>query len=62
MLIPMIQYFIIKFQELSNGGDVINIPGYVEVPAGLTTVGVDVVPIADNVEKKMKQLFFISFC
>ena len=42
----------------SNGGDVINIPGYVEVPAGVTAVGVDVVPIADNVEEENETIIF----
>ena len=42
----------------TNGGDVINIPGYVEVPAGVTSVSVDIIPISDNIAEENETIIF----
>ena len=33
-------------------------PGYVEVPAGVTSVGVDIIPISDNIEEENETIIF----
>ena len=42
----------------TNGEDVINIPGFVEVPAGVTSVGVDIIPISDNISEENETIIF----
>jgi len=53
---------IILYYETSgtftNGGDVFNLPGYVEVPAGVTSVAVDIIPISDNIEEENETIIF----
>ncbi len=42
----------------SNGGDIINIPSFIEVPAGVTSVGLDIIPISDNIEEENETIIF----
>ena len=40
------------------GEDLFDLPGFVEVPAGVTTVNVDLVPIPDNIQEENETLTF----
>ena len=46
----------------SNGGDIINIPSFIEVPAGVSSVGLDIILISDNIEEeKYLHLLFYKY-
>ena len=42
----------------SNGVDIINIPSFIEVPAGVTSVDLDIIPISDNLEEENETIIF----
>ena len=39
----------------------INIPSFIEVPAGVTSVGLDIIPISDNIEEENETIIFSWF-
>lgn len=44
--------------SFSNGSDVYNLTGYVQVPAGETFIGIDIIPIPDNIDEDNETIIF----